>query len=82
MSRFTRLLLMLSLMISATAALAQSSAQQSFDQLKSLSGVWEGKNTMGEAVKVSYRVTASGSAVLSEIAGHNQDMITMFHLDG
>jgi hypothetical protein len=81
MSRFTCLLLMLSLMISATAALAQSSAQ-SFDQLKSLSGVWEGKNSRGEAVKVSYRVTSSGSAVLSEISGHNADMITMFHLDG
>jgi hypothetical protein len=69
--------------LAATAALAQSEAQKSFNQLKSLTGTWEGKTTDGNAVQVSFRETAGGSAVMSEINGfHSEDMITMFHLDG
>jgi hypothetical protein len=66
----------------AAAASAESDAQKSFAQLESLTGSWQGKNSLGEPVKVSYRLTAGGSALLSEIAGHGEDMITMFHLDG
>ncbi len=78
-----RVALSLTLLLIATAAAAQSSAQKSFDQIKALAGTWEGKNSKGETVQVSYRVTAGGSAVMSEIQGHgNEDMITMFHLDG
>jgi hypothetical protein len=76
------LLLPLFLLLAATAALAQSAAQKSFDQLKTLTGSWEGKNSMGEPVQVSYKLTAGGSAVMSEIVGHGEDMITMFYLDG
>ena len=72
----------LTLILSTTAVLAQSDAQKSFDQLKSLTGSWEGKNAMGEPVQVSYRVTAGGSALMSEIMGHGEDMISMFHFDG
>ena len=68
--------------LSTTAISAQSDAQKSFDQLKSLTGSWEGKNAMGETVQVSYRVTAGGSALMSEIMGHGEDMISMFHFDG
>jgi hypothetical protein len=68
--------------LSASAALAQTDTQKSFDQLKSLTGSWEGKNSMGEPVQVSYRVTSGGSALMSEIMGHGEDMISMFHLDG
>jgi len=65
----------------APAAFAQSSSRNSFEKLKSLAGTWEGKNSSGQAVRESYRVTANGSAVMNEIEGaHN--MITMFHLDG
>ena len=70
------------MMLFAAAALGQSDAQKSFDQLKSLTGSWEGKNAMGETVQVSYRVTAGGSALMSEIMGHGEDMISMFHFDG
>jgi hypothetical protein len=70
------------MMLLVTAALAQSDAQKSFDQLKSLAGSWEGKNSMGEPVQVSYRITAGGSAVISEIQAHGEDMISMFHFDG
>jgi hypothetical protein len=36
---------------------------------------------MGPA-QVTFKVTAGGSAVMSEIAGKGEDMITMFNLDG
>jgi hypothetical protein len=70
------------LMIVSTVAFAQSDAQKSFVQLKSLAGSWEGKNSMGEPVQVSYRTTSGGSALMSEIMGHGEDMISMFHFDG
>ena len=69
-------------MLSATVVFAQSDAQKSFDQLKSLAGSWEGKNSMGEPVQVSYRMTAGGSALMSEIMGHGENMISMIHFDG
>ena len=64
-------------------ALAQSNAQKSFDTLKALAGSWEGKNNQGQTIRVSFRETAGGSALLSEIHGHGpENMISMFHLDG
>ena len=70
----------------ALAAAAQSAGQKSFDAVKLLAGNWEGKTNMGGAVQVSFKSTAGGSAVLSEIRsemeGKSEDMITMFHMDG
>ncbi len=63
----------------ATAALAQSDAQTTFEHLKALDGSWEGKAN-NNPIKVVFRPTAGGSAMLSEILG-KEDMITMFHLD-
>lgn len=78
-----RLALSLCLLLAASAALAQTAAQKSFDQLKSLEGSWEGKNAQDKPVKVTFRDTAGGSAVMSEITGHgNEDMISMFNMDG
>ena len=48
---------------------------------KSLSGSWEGKGSNGQPVQVAYRLTANGSALMSEIKS-KEDMITMFNLDG
>ena len=70
------------LTLSTTAVFAQTDAQKSFDQLKSLNGSWEGKNSQGQPVQVSYRMTAGGSALMSEINGHGEDMISMIHFDG
>jgi hypothetical protein len=73
----------LSLLLTATAALSQTTAQKSFDQLKSLTGNWEGKASDGKPVEVSFRDTAGGSALMSEIHGHGpENMVSMFHLDG
>jgi hypothetical protein len=67
----------------ASLALAQSDARKSFDQLKGLEGMWEGKNSQGQPLSVSFRMTAGGSALMSEIHGHGpENMITMFHMDG
>lgn len=71
----------IAVVFSAAFAVGQSEAQRSFERLKTLAGTWQGKMPDGRAVAVSYRVTSNGSAVMSEIAEH-EDMITMFHLDG
>jgi hypothetical protein len=72
--------------LAAISAAAQSAGQKSFDAIKALAGEWEGKTQTGDSVQVSYRVTAGGSAVLSEIQSHmkdkGEDMISMFHMDG
>src|SRR5215813_10699290 len=73
------------LTVAAISAAAQSNTQNSFNLMKSLAGTWEGKNQMGDLVGVSYRMTGGGSALMSEIStskpGHNDDMISMIHLD-
>lgn len=72
--------------LAAISAAAQSGGQKSFDTMKSLAGQWEGKDQMGNAVEVSYRMTGGGSALMSEIhsskPGHSEEMISMVHMDG
>lgn len=65
----------------AAAASAQTEAQKAFEAIKNMPGTWEGQTTDGHAVRVDFKVTAGGSAVMSEILGH-EDMISMFNLDG
>src|SRR5947209_10392949 len=76
-----RIAVSLLLALAATAVVAESDAQKSFDKLKSLAGTWVGKTPSGEAVQETFRVTSNGSAVMSDIQGEG-NMITMFHLDG
>jgi len=76
-----RIVVAVVMVLTATCAFAQSDAQRSFDKLKTLAGTWEGKASDGMPVEVSFRATSGGSALMSEIMGH-EDMITMFHLDG
>jgi len=75
-----RFALAITLVLASTLALAQSEAQKSFDKLKTLVGTWEGKTSQGQTTQVTFRLTAGGSALLSEI--DHETMITMFHLDG
>jgi len=68
---------------SASFATAETDAHKTFDLLKGMEGNWTGKNSHGEALQVTFRSTAGGSALVSEIhAKGPEDMITMFHLDG
>jgi hypothetical protein len=63
--------------------LSQAAAQRSFAQLKTLSGSWEGQNSQGKPLLVTFENTAAGSALLSEIHGDGpQNMVSMIHLDG
>src|SRR5262245_4347620 len=78
--KWHRLTCVIALLI-APSAFSESSSQKSFEKLKSLAGTWEGKTSNGQAVRESYRVTANGSAVMSEIEGEH-NMVTLFHLDG
>ena len=76
-----RIAITLLFVLVTSAAFAASAAQKSFDELKALDGAWEGTVKNGQPVEVDYRLTAGGSALMSEIKG-KEDMITMFHLDG
>lgn len=76
-----RIAITLLFVLVSSAAFAASAAEQSFEQLKSLAGTWETKGPDGKMVQVDYRVTANGSALMSEIKGP-EDMISMFHVDG
>lgn len=84
-------LLILSVVALAAAAIAQTStsteAQKAFATIKSMPGSWEGKAEDGHDVRVDFKITAGGSAVMSEIFGHDEthgheDMISMINLDG
>ncbi len=72
-------LLMLALVLAATAAGAQTDAQKAFATIKNMPGTWEGNTPMGP-VRVTFKVTSGGSAVMSEILG-KENMVSMFHLD-
>jgi len=78
-----RILLSAALMGLSTLAFAQSDAQKSFNQLKSLAGSWEG--TMdGKPMQISLRVTSMGNALMHEMtmAGRPDQPITMLYIDG
>ena len=80
--KMLRLSLVLVGLLITTAALAQSPAQKSFEQLKSLAGTWEG-SLDGMQLHVTLRVTSKGNALLHEMKGTGpDDPITLFHLDG
>jgi hypothetical protein len=69
------------LVVLTAAAFGQSDGRATFAKLKSLEGSWSGKTNEGKPVQVSFRVTSGGSAVMSEIHS-DEDMISMFHMDG
>jgi len=69
--------------LSASLVVAESDAHKTFDMLKTMEGNGAGKNNQGQLVEVTFRMTAGGSALMSEIHGHGpENMITMFHMDG
>ena len=90
--KLIRMTLPLISMFLSVQAFAQSDAQKSFDKLKTLSGVWEGKVTTDMKVPESFekipmhivlRTTSRGNALMHEMSstGSPDDPITMFYLD-
>ena len=79
------------LIVLASVAFAQSRAQKSFDQLKTLAGSWEGllktdpptPEADGKHAQVTLRVTSMGNALLHEMKmeGRPDDPITMLYMD-
>jgi hypothetical protein len=55
-------------------------ADKTFEQLKILGGSWESDDPKNP-LTVKFRLTSNGSALLSEMFGERDNMITMFHLD-
>ena len=55
-----------------------------FERLKKLEGRWEGRSTRGWTEQASIRAIAGGSVlVMQGIGAHpNEEMITVFHMDG
>jgi len=82
MTKIVRYTLLVVVAVAASAAFGQTDAQKAFASIKSMPGTWEGKGPDGHPLHVTFKVTGSGSAVMSEIDGHNDDMISMIHLDG
>lgn len=79
------------LLLTTSAAFAQSDAQKSFDKLKTLAGSWEGTMTTdpkvpdvdGTPARVTLRVTSMGHVLMHEMVGEGRpdDPITMLYLD-
>jgi hypothetical protein len=74
--------LVVAVVLTTACALAQTDAQRAFTAIKSLPGTWEGKGHDGQTFQVTFKVVSGGSAVESEIFVPNEDMISMFHMDG
>jgi len=77
-----RIAISLGLLAIATVALAQTPAQKSFDQLKTLTGSWEGKNSQGAILRVTFEDLAGGSDLMSKIKKISDPMISIFYMDG
>jgi len=79
-----RIAISVGLLAIATVALAETSAQKAFDQLKTLTGSWEGKSSLsGKILRVTFEDTADGYALMSKMEkSHHGPMISMFHMDG
>lgn len=77
-----KLLTLFCIVLAASAfAGKDTAATKAFDQLKKLAGDWEGK-AGGSAVKVTYKVTGAGSAVVeTQFPGEAHEMVTVYHLD-
>ena len=59
-----------------------ASNNPAFEQLKSLTGSWEGKIPSGATAQLTYEVVSNGSVVMERLKPSNEpEMITMYSLD-
>src|SRR5271157_6420438 len=89
--KYPRFVLAVVLMSLSTMLFAQSDAQKSFDQLKTLAGSWEGTlktnpptpEADGKHAQAILRVTSMGNALMHEmkLEGRPDDPITMLYMD-
>ncbi len=74
-------LLLLSLAL-VPAAGAQSDAAKALDRFKSMVGTWQGKDAKGGSASDTYRLAAGGTAVMGENRMGEEDMLSLFYVDG
>jgi len=72
----------LMLVFSSTSLLAQSNAQKILDRFKAMVGAWEGRSSKSQTSLVKYQLVAGGTAVMSESHMIDDDMTSMFYVDG
>jgi hypothetical protein len=80
--RSFRAMAVLVLVFSSTSLLAQSEAQKVLDHFKAMVGKWEGKSPKGQSSDVKYQLVAGGTAVMGESHMIDDDMTSMFYVDG
>jgi hypothetical protein len=74
--------LSLALLLTTASAHAELPANQVFEQLKSLVGTWENKNSSGHVLKVNYRLTAVGSVLVETwTMSPERESMTLYHMD-
>src|SRR5215467_2782493 len=66
----------------AVTALGQADAQKALNQFKSLVGTWEGKSPDGQKSSVTYQLAAGGTAVMGDLKMGDENMTSMFYVDG
>jgi hypothetical protein len=79
-----KVLLLLLLTASIAAPLwAGAHSAAALKKLQSLAGDWEGKDEHGMAVKTSFKVLASGTAVMETLSPSGmEEMVTLYSMDG
>jgi hypothetical protein len=70
------------LVFSSTSLFAQSDAQKVLDRFKAMVGTWEGKSPKGQTSEVKYQLVAGGTAIMAESRMIDEDMTSMFYVDG
>ena len=67
----------------ATPLRAVSHSAAAFKKLQSLAGDWEGKDAHGMAAKTSFKVLASGTAIMETLSPSGmEEMVTLYSIDG
>ena len=79
---FLRGVAILTLFFTSTTLLAQSNAQKTLDRFKSMVGTWQGKSPSGGNSEVTYRLAAGGTAVMADMHIADEDMVSMYYVDG
>jgi len=71
------------LLAAALPILPAEHSAAAFKKLQSLAGDWEGKDEHGMVVKTSFKVLASGTAVMETLSPSGMEqMITLYSVDG
>lgn len=83
MIRRKRSLLLLLAAFMAAPLWAATHSAAAFKKLQSLSGEWEGKDDRGMPVKTTFKVLASGTAVMETLSPSGmEEMVTLYSMDG